>query len=414
MITMKKQNKLSRIILNEYENNRAQSNTLCLSVIDIDGFKNINAAIGRAPADAVINILNAAIERHAHFPVNIYADNFVFMSKTQTEALESSKQILDIFSNPMDIKGLKVLLNLSIGISSERNDITTELEIDELLAESEKAHQVSKDGLGEKINRYNHLPQETIYNEVEIGYEMKKSLAEEDFCIYLQPKLTPEGKLVSAEALLRWDHPDHGVLPPSEFIAYAEKTWAIRELTRESIRLTCRALEELAKHDIDIKIAFNMSTKVLGFETEMVDWLREEESVTKWAHKLEMEILEEGENAHNYNTIRNIEQVGKLGITIALDDFGTGMSSLTYLLSFDAKVLKIDKSIIDKIETKRGSKIISSVIKLTKELGIQSVAEGVETQEQLDILREMDVDLIQGYFFSKPLEIREFIEKYKK
>ena len=90
------------------------------------------------------------------------------------------------------------------------------------------------------------------------------------------------------------------------------------------------------------------------------------------------------------------------------------MSSLTYLLSFDAKVLKIDKSIIDKVETQRGSKIISSVIKLTKELGIQSVAEGVETQEQLDILREMDVDLIQGYFFSKPLEIREFIEKYKK
>lgn len=243
------------------------------------------------------------------------------------------------------------------------------------------------------------------------------ALQKQEFVLYYQPSVDIEsGKMIGAEALLRWQHPERGLLLPEQFISLCEKTGLIIDIGAWVLRQAC----EQAKRWCDAGypnfcVAVNLSQRQFN-DSKLLDLIQDILKNTGISDKnLELEITESLLMQNVEHNIFLLKSLKNLGLKLTLDDFGTGYSSLSYLKQFPFDILKIDKSFINDIAISKDSEtIVTAIITMAKSLGLTIIAEGVETQEQLTILKEKQCDVIQGYFFSKPVPSEEIDTLFQK
>jgi EAL domain-containing protein (putative c-di-GMP-specific phosphodiesterase class I) len=242
--------------------------------------------------------------------------------------------------------------------------------------------------------------------------DIRSAIAEDQLFVHFQPKVEPRtGKILAAEALIRWNHPDWGVLPPSEFIPLAEKSGLIIELGEWMLSAVCKLMKQWKDSGIEIvPISINISAKHFLKEdlvTSLVKILKETNIESKW---IELEITETSLLEQEERVATAIKLLTQLGVAISLDDFGTGYSSITYLKKYKVDFLKIDRSFINGIGIIRDDEaIIKSILYLARELKMKVVAEGVETEQQLEFLIKHHCDVIQGFLYSKPVAAEDFL-----
>jgi EAL domain-containing protein (putative c-di-GMP-specific phosphodiesterase class I) len=265
-----------------------------------------------------------------------------------------------------------------------------------------------------RIAIYDEAMYKDIVQECELSTELTRAIEEDELKIYLQPQVSVEGVVTGAEALVRWEHPLRGLLNPVDFLPIFEKNYRIVDIDKYVWELACRQLRKWNDEGIyNLYISVNISPR----DFECIDVY---ETLTSLVEKYDIDPeqlrIEITETTIMQNPERQIELIGKLRLAkfyVEMDDFGSGYSSLGMLKDMHLDAIKLDMRFLGRgVEQERGRKVIELTVKLIKELGMTAIAEGVETQEEVDYLREIGCDVFQGFHYSKPISVEEFERKY--
>ncbi|WP_433043400.1 putative bifunctional diguanylate cyclase/phosphodiesterase [Dactylosporangium sp. CS-033363] len=381
-------------------------------LVDLDDFKNVNDLLGHGVGDhllvSVAQLLRAEAGPHA-LPVRVGGDEFaVLLTGTRAEPEALAARLLAALDRP--ISEHRLLVQASIGIAAAGPDAT----VDSVLRDADVAMYTAKQGGKASFVRYVDGMGEPVLAHMRLGGELRRALDDDEFRVVYQPILSLyDGRVVGVEALLRWHHPDRGVVGPGEFIAAAERTGLIVPLGRFVLRETCRQaaawLRRFGPHALR-EAGLNVSARQLHDPDFVADVTA---ALAESGLPCERLVLEVTESAvlRGQQVSRTLHELDSLGIRLALDDFGTGESSLSLLRAFPAAIVKLDKSFVDGIEIDDGRPAASdarqavarAVIQLARALGLDTVAEGVESAEQAAVLRELGYTLGQGYHLAEPL-----------
>ena len=292
---------------------------------------------------------------------------------------------------------------LSIGIykiKDEDNDIF------EILDKALIAHNMSKGNYNKRYFVYDDKMEEKMIKEHDIEMIMEEGIEKQEFKVFYQPKInTKTGKVDGAEALVRWQREDK-LIPPNEFIPIFEKNKFIIKLDKYIFEKVCEDIKDWKDTFYkEIKVSVNISKEHLLQEEFIEEYLKIAGKKNIKPEEIELEITESAMVDEDFDMFNIFQKIKETGFEISIDDFGTGYSSLSMLQNMPIDVIKIDKSFINQAQ------ILEVIMKLAKNMNLETVAEGVETSEQVQRLKELDVDLLQGYYYSRPLEKSEF-EKY--
>lgn len=387
----------------------------CVAVLclDLDQFKSVNDALGHAVGDELLKLVGERLigcTRELDTVARLGGDEFaIIMTQMQqpTDAAVLSKRIRDSITRPYQIDGHQIVTDISIGISVAPDDT---IESDPLLRNADMALYGAKaDGRG--TFRFFESDMNTrMRARRELEMDLRKALADEEFELHYQPLVNLQTNDVNAfEALLRWNHPTRGMISPADFIPIAEETRLIVPLGEWVLKTAC---EEAVGWPDHIKVAVNLSPAQLNNRNLLNSVKAVLEQSGLPPHKLQLEITESVLLQNTFATLATLHELRKMGVQVALDDFGTGYSSLSYLRSFPFDKIKIDRSFIQDLCTSTEPlAIVRAVAGLAKCLNMISTAEGVETQQQLELLQTMGFTEMQGYLFSraKPAkEIRQY------
>lgn len=381
-------------------------------MLDIVGFRNINNTLGYQFGDQVITIVSKKLTSYfneEHFLCRYSGDRFVII--VQNALVDKYKNIaesiIDLFAQNTKVGKYEIDINICIGINICNEDEN----IDNVIKQTEMALFWAKKQGKNKYKFYSSDINIHSYKQFELRNDLRKALKNDELKVYYQPIINlKNNEILAAETLIRWEHPDWGMVPPGEFIALAEETGLIINIGYWVFREVCRNYQQWLNEGLpDIKVSVNISSIQFfenNFVQNIIDILNE---FKLEPHFLIMEITESMFMLKVNNVISNIEKLQSYGIQIAIDDFGTGFSSLAYFSHFKIDILKIDGSFIKgSISDKTGSIITEYIIELAERLNIKTVAEGIEKVEQLNYLKELNCYAGQGYIFKKPLDINEF------
>ena len=390
----------------------------CLAVLclDLDQFKGINDSLGHPIGDELLKLVADRLRGCTREPdtvARLGGDEFAIIMTQMHEPANAavlSKRIRESIIRPYQIEGHQILTDISIGISVAPFDA---IEADPLLRNADMALYGAKaDGRG--TYRFFESDMNTrMQARRELEMDLRNALVSGEFELHYQPLVNLESNYVNAfEALLRWNHPKRGLVSPAEFIPVAEETGLIIPLGEWVLNEACR---EAVNWPSQIKVAVNLSPAQLNNRNllNVVTTTLAETGLA--ARKLQLEITESVLLHNTFGTLATLHKLRELGVQIALDDFGTGYSSLSYLRSFPFDKIKIDRSFIQDLSN--GSEpvaIVQAVADLARCLNMTSTAEGVETQQQMDILQSMGCTEMQGYLFSRARpakEIRQFFSQ---
>lgn len=383
---------------------------------DVDRFTLINEHYGYTSGDTILKVishtLDNVLEDYESF-CRIVDDKFVVFAEYTT--LENIKHRMRDFSecvhNITDDNDNNLKINLTAGISLFNNKELISQVIDEanIARRSVKHRHNSNYAFFNDTMRNQQLKMKSLED------VMEDALANNEFCLYLQPKYNVvEQRVCGAEALVRWERPGYGIVPPDEFIPIFEENSFIIEIDYYIFDRVCELIRSLLDEGKKpVPISVNFSRLHLN-NTKILDKLKSNlEKYNLTPEFIEIEITESAlaESDVYMNSILN--EIHRLGFKLAMDDFGTGLSSLNSLRKLPFDILKLDKDFFQKDQiTKRERIVISNIVRLGKELAMSIVSEGVETAEQIDFLKDIHCPVIQGYFFSKPLHHDEFLSKY--
>jgi diguanylate cyclase (GGDEF)-like protein/PAS domain S-box-containing protein len=387
----------------------------CLAVLclDLDQFKSVNDALGHHIGDELLKLVGERLRgctRELDAVARMGGDEFAIIMTQMEQAADAatlSKRIRDSVIKPYQIEGHQIVTDISIGISVAPMDA---VESDELLRNADMAlYDAKADGRG-TFRFFEPEMNTRMRARRELEMDLRKALATEQFELHYQPLVVLETNDVNAfEALLRWNHPTRGMISPADFIPIAEETGLIVPLGEWVLKTACNEAVDWPDH---IKVAVNLSPAQLNCRNlvSMVTAALNESGMSP--HKLQLEITETVLLQNTFTTLATLHELRKMGVQIALDDFGTGYSSLSYLRSFPFDKIKIDRSFIQDLSN--GAEplaIVNAVAGLAKCLNMTSTAEGVETQQQMEVLQSIGCTEMQGYLFShaRPAkEIRQF------
>ena len=397
------------------------SETMALFLIDMDRFKIINDNYGHDTGDKIlVEFANRLkyLGKYGAMQARLGGDEFgiVLIGKYVQKDFDSlCTEIIQQCCQPVLVGNNEIAISISIGIALCTNgecNTTDLMKNADIAMYQAKSHGYNKFQFFDPILSFNHL------NANKIEVLLKQANIERDFELFYQPQFSlPEKQLVGAEALLRWNTSEHGYIPPNVFIPVAEKIEHISKIGKwvitESIR---QALVWNHMFPNKLKVGINLSPKQIE-EDGFVDMFRllihESGIAPAW---LDTEITE-GTIISDENKIQSLfEMLKKLGISSSMDDFGTGYSAIGHLNKYPFDRIKIDKSLIDNVSSfnRKGINIVASIIKMAKSIGVQTIAEGVEKQEQVDILSEIGCDQVQGYFFGRPVPASVFEDMFVK
>ncbi|MFC3152524.1 EAL domain-containing protein [Litoribrevibacter euphylliae] len=382
---------------------------LAILFMDLDGFKYVNDSLGHDFGDLML--CHAAMRlkdciREIDLLARYGGDEFIVVMDEVTsvkQVTELADRIIKELERPFFIRGESLYMTTSIGISLYPNDGDS---AEGLIRDADMAMYHAK---AKGRNNYQFFAQELAVlssYRLSLRNKLKTAIEEEQFSLVYQPKVTTkENRIVGVEALIRWKLPDGQVIPPDEFISAAEDNGLILPISdwvfEEAIK-QAKAWSDVAPSYFTV--AVNMSARQFqqpDLVENLMALLHKYELPTRF---IELEITESMVMEDVESAIRILARLRKLGIRIAIDDFGTGYSSLGYLKSLPIDCLKIDKRFVDELfKSKADRALVSTIIYLSHVMGVQVVAEGVETEEALKLLDDMTCDLIQGYYFSKPV-----------
>lgn len=392
------------------ENDKKNEGKFAMVYMDVSKFKAINEIFGQLTADSVLKHIASSINNLASstgFGCRIGSDRFCAFVESSGEALESSLKIL-IEQISSFMSTYRIICNVGVYITCQ-----DELTAQEMIGRAILAQNLIKGNIKEQINYYKDDMRKKMLTEQEIASLMNNALRKGEFVVYYQPQYEHSTKrLVGAEALVRWIHPEKGMLSPASFIPIFESNGFITTLDMYVFENTCSFIAQRLKENKKIiPVSTNFSRCDL-FEPKFVEKLENIRNKYKVDAKyLRIEITESafvGESEYINNLIK---QLHSFGYIVEMDDFGSGYSSLNTLKDIDFDVIKLDMNFMSEEEhNTRGGTILSSVVKMANWLNLPVIAEGVETMKQADYLKSIGSDYIQGYLYSKPLPESEFVK----
>lgn len=402
------------------EQAKEKNHRLALMYLDIDRFKYINDTLGHAIGDELLKHfakrLRTCVEESG-FIARLGGDEFIVLLDDiqQTEdATDAAKKIIEVVKQPFIICGYELYITTSIGISFYLHG---DENVEVLMKNAEIALYRAKESGKNKYQVHSSSMDVQTYKLFTLANDLNKALERNEFLIHYQPRIDIQtGKICSAEALLRWQHPDWDIVSPEEFISLAEEMGVIVPIGRWVLRTVCeqnKAWQEMGLPALPIAVNFSAQQLMQKDIFEMIIGILEETRLDpRW---LEIEITESVMIKNEERILHLLRELKKQGIKISLDDFGAGYSSLSNLKRFKVDRLKIDQSFIrDMANNQEDAIIVKSVIDLAHQLNIHVIAGGVETEDQLTILREQQCDEIQGYIICRPTSADDFKQLMKK
>ncbi|PHS69774.1 MAG: diguanylate cyclase/phosphodiesterase [Methylophaga sp.] len=401
---------------------KAQRNSgrIALFFLDLDHFKNINDSLGHKAGDLLLCEVASRLQdsvRADDTVARLGGDEFTIILEDVTSARYVAKvaeKILDVISQSFVLETTEVNVSPSIGISLYPADGR---DVDLLLRNADAAMYYAKESGRNNFQFYSAEMNAQAAERLAMETSLRHAMEQNEFYLHFQPQINLRtGRIAGAEALLRWSSEQWGAISPAQFIPILEDTGLINEVGEFVIRQACEAYMLLKdKLEPDFQLAVNLSGRQFkgGTLARFVEKVLTDTGMS--ANNLELEITESILMDDADLAIKTLTELNELGVTLAIDDFGTGYSSLSYLKQFPLDVLKIDRSFVrDVNEDADDAAIVDAILAMSKRLGLDVVAEGVETAGQLEFLQAHDCQRVQGYYFSKPLpfdELRKFIEK---
>ena len=393
---------------------------LAIIFLDLDHFKLINDTLGHNVGDELlihVSILLKKQLRDSDTLARIGGDEFVILLPSVKSSIDVQK-IAQKIKNALDYKHIigthQLYITSSIGVAIYPQNGNT---YDELIRNADTAMYEAKNSGRNRYKMYSEdmgsVADEQLTLEQDLAEAVKNRKQIE---VYYQVKIdTFSKRIIGAEALVRWNHPTKGLIFPDAFINMAESTGLMIDLGKIITQQSIEMIKELNTMDIlDFKMAINLSARQFQ-DDALISFVKDtlcKESVD--SSQVEFEITESLSMSNMDNTLRILKELRNLGASIAIDDFETGYSSLAYLKKFPINTLKIDQSFVFNITNNEDDKVIAqTIISMAHSLGFKTVAEGVETQEHVDILQNMECDILQGYFYSKPIRKEAFLKYLK-
>lgn len=395
------------------------SNTpFSLLFIDLDGFKNVNDTLGHDYGDILLKQASDRIVgcvRKSDSVARLGGDEFTVILRDLTlpqRVDEITAVILKQLSDPFKIEGESVYISGSMGVTLYPDDGST---VDSLVKNADQAMYESKNQGKNRCSYFSADLQNRAQAKKVLINDLRLALERQEFELHYQPVIClKNNKVRKAEALIRWRHPERGLLFPDEFLPTVEEEGFISEL---GYWIAMQASNDAARwmnvFGSDIQVSINISPSQFNESNELLhDWLCYIENLNLNTKNIVVEITEHS-LMENREDIRNtLDDMRKSGIGIAIDDFGVGYSSLSYLQQLDLDILKIDRSFISNLSDTNSRALCKAIITIAHELGLSVIAEGIETEQQRDILTKAGCDFGQGYLFSQPLPYQQFEDDY--
>ncbi|ACT47333.1 EAL domain-containing protein [Methylotenera mobilis] len=404
-------------------NSTRSGNYGALVFLDLDHFKSLNDTLGHDYGDMLLKQVALRLSncvREGDSVARLGGDEFVLLvenlSANDVEAAHQIEaigdKILMSLNQPYQLQSHEYLSTPSIGISLFNGHQESS---EDLLKHADIAMYQAKKAGRNTLRFFDPLMQETINMRVDLERELKKAIEQKQFELYYQVQMNSAGQPSGAEALIRWRHPERGIISPIQFIPVAEETGLITQIGEWVLNQACLQLQawQLDQASKDFSLAINVSAK----QFLQPDFANQVKNSIRSFHidntKLKLELTESMLIDNIEYVIHTMNTLGEIGIQFSLDDFGTGYSSLQYLKMLPLSQLKIDQSFVRDLATDNSNKtIVLTIITMAHSLGLNVIAEGVETDEQLQLLNAHGCGNYQGYYFSEPLSINEFNHQY--
>jgi diguanylate cyclase (GGDEF)-like protein len=375
--------------------------------IDLDGFKPVNESFGHHSGDRLLRVVASRLKSHAKaqdLVAHLGGDEFLMLVRGNARRPDVARlgaRLLEAIRQPCRLGGREAVVSSSIGIAlyPEHGAMST------LIAHAEAAMRAAKSGGGAACCFFESRMMNGAREQVELLQDLRGALARGQFELYYQPKVhAPSGEITGAEALLRWHHPQRGLVAPSVFIPIAERFGLIGAMGNWVIDEACRQTRVWRDQGLLMRVAINLSVHQLR-NPELIERIGDALRVHQVNPRLlTFEVTESVAMDDADGAVLMFEKLAAAGVHISIDDFGTGYSSLSYLRKLRAVELKIDRSFVLDLETSSDARaVVDAVIKLAQALGLKVVAEGVETEQQHHILRSLGCDELQGFLFAKPM-----------
>ena len=377
---------------------------LAVLCIDLDRFKVVNDTLGHPVGDALLRVVGDRLQASAR-PSDLVArlggDEFAIVQAGTEQpfgATALATRLIAEIAKPFELDGHHVVIGASVGIAIAPNDAS---DPDKLLKNADMALYRAKSDGRDSWRFFEPDMDARMQARRAIEIDLRRALVRGEFEVYYQPLIALNvEKITGFEALLRWHHPERGMVPPMEFIPIAEEIGLIGQIGAWVLKQACL---EAAKWPDDIQVAVNLSPAQFRHRAIVLDVVAALGAAGLPARRLEVEITEAVLLQDTESNIGVLDELRSLGVSISMDDFGTGYSSLAYLQKFPFDKIKIDRSFVHELDRPESMAIVRAVTGLGGSLGMKTTAEGVETQQQLEKLKKEGCTEVQGYLFSKPV-----------
>jgi diguanylate cyclase (GGDEF)-like protein len=383
-----------------------------LMSIDLDNFKDVNDTLGHAAGDLLLVEIARRLRRTVRaedFVARLGGDEFVILviARDVSREIERLRQpLVRRIAEPLMIDGHEVRATPSMGVSFFPQDGR---DIETLLSRADLAMYTAKERGRNELVLYDRSMSDRVTSRMALEAQLRHAIDRQEFAVFYQPIVdVASGVVVGAEALVRWQHPTRGLVAPDVFIPACERTGMIYELGRFVFRTAAVQHVAWRKAGHDLRVSVNLSPRQLMQAELLSDLTQSLRDAQCDPGRMQVEITESMLVGKDETPLRLLHAIKAIGIGIALDDFGTGYSNLAYLQRYPISTLKIDKSFVQCVEANRA--LAEMIVAMCRLMKLKVVAEGVETPEQLSWVRAHDIELFQGYLFSKPLAVRDMNE----
>lgn len=388
---------------------------LLLLFFDLDGFKGINDSLGHETGDLILIEVADRVQcllRDGDLFARLGGDEFLVLpdrDASTKHAQSLANRLITAFDEPFELRGLSLTVGLSVGIAKASD---ASYDLSELMSNADLAMYRSKARGRGSYTLFTPDMVESHKRKLLLANGIEKGLTNDEFVLYYQVKVNNDGRVIGVEALIRWQHPEFGLVMPNEFIPIAEQGGKITAITRWVIKRVCIDMPTLKQWaSSPFRASINLSGHDLR-STQLFDYIYS----TFTSHNVnpenfEFEVTESAYLENFALSNKFFRRIGNMGCAIALDDFGTGYSSLSYLTQITIDTLKVDRQFVMELQTSERSRLVTgAIIDLAKRLSLSVCAEGIENLEQWDYLKQHGCDNVQGFLFSKPIPLASLID----